>query len=223
MILDVARTSIQGHIKIIDKDTNEVLLDTQNDVLFGNMSIALAQSLIGNPNSLLYYMAFGNGAAYLNNIGGIVYKPSLGGVGSEVKNPTANLYNTILVEKVSNNATSSFDYTQSSRAYITTENYSTGYEDIIIDVTIPPAIAFPTGTITINEIGLFAGTNNLFAGNATSTQSDIDNFVSQSPNFSGTAGSKSKLMLTHAVFHPVTKTTIQSIEIIYTLRIQVGI
>ena len=33
----------------------EDLVDTHNDVLYGNMSTALAQALIGNADSFLYY------------------------------------------------------------------------------------------------------------------------------------------------------------------------
>ena len=62
---DLLKYSIQGFVKIIDKDTKEVLVDTHNDVLYGNMSAALAHALIGNADSFLYYMGFGNGAAFV--------------------------------------------------------------------------------------------------------------------------------------------------------------
>lgn len=227
MFLDIVKLSIQGFVKIIDKDTGEVLLDTHNDVLYGNISTALAHSLIGNSDSLLYYMGFGDGGAYVNTVGGISYKPSLGGADSLIKNPTANLYNTIYVKKLSNDATSTADYNQLSRAYIPTENFSTNYEDILIDVVVtasePPIGISPTSTLVFNEIGLFAGSDNLFAGGFTQTATDIGNFVAQTPNFSNTAGSKSKIMITHVVFEPLTKSAIQSLEIIYTLRIQMGL
>lgn len=254
---DTIRASIQGFVKIIDSDTNEVLVDTHNDVLYGNMSAALAHALIGNPNSFLYYMAFGNGGAYVGPTGTISYKPSLGGAGSLIKNPTANLYNTIYVKKLSNDATAAPDYNQLSKAYIPTENYAVNYEDITVDVTIgytePPigitssstirqvaidnstfvgtsittntgtASTFDPNTLVFNEIGLFAGSDNLFAGNFTSTITDVDNFITQAPNFSNIAGTKSKLMLTHVIFHPVQKSANRSLEIIYTLRIQMGV
>lgn len=249
--------SIQGLVKIFDTDTKEVLVDSHNDVLYGNMSAALAHALIGNSNSFLYYMAFGNGGAYVGPTGTISYKPSLGGPGSLIKNPTANLYNTIYVKKLSNDATSTPDYNSLSRAYIPSENYATNYEDIIVDVTIgysePPvgvitsstisqlevdnssfigtsittnsgtATTFDPNTLVFNEIGLFAGSDNLFAGNFTQNISDVDNFILQGPNFSNTPGTKSKLMLTHAIFHPVQKSSNRSLQISYTLRIQIGI
>lgn len=248
--------SMQGFVKIIDKDTNEILVDTHNDVLYGNASIALAQALIGNSDSFLYYMAFGNGGAYVGPTGSISYKPSLGGPGSIIKNPTANLYNTVYVKLLSNDATNPVSYNQLSKAYIAAENYSTNYEDIIIDVTLgysePPvgitssstiqqlaidnstfvgtnttindgtATSFDPNTLVFNEIGLFAGSDNLFTGQFTSTIADVDNFITQTPNFSNTPGTKSKLMLTHVVFSPIQKAASRSLEIIYTLRIQMG-
>ncbi len=257
MLQEFIRGSIQGFVKIIDKDTGEVLVDTHNDVLYGNMSVALAHALIGNADSFLYYMGFGNGGAYVGPTGTISYKPSLGGAGSLIKNPTANLYNTIYVKKLSNDATDTPSYDPLSRAYIPAENYATNYEDIIVDVTIgytePPvgitsssnvtqlaldnstfigtstttndgtATTFDPNTMVFNEIGLFAGSDNLFSGGFTQTITDVDNFITQTPNFSNSPGAKSKLMLTHVIFHPVQKSANRSLEIIYTLRIQMGV
>ncbi len=228
MFTDLVNLSIQGFLKIIDKDTKEVLLDTHNDILYGNMSMAVAHSLIGDSSSFLTYMAFGDGGAYVSGPGTVLYKPTLGGVANQIKNPTANLYNTTYVKKISNGASDSENFNIQSRAYIPTENYAVSYEDIIVDVTIgfsePPLALSPVApnTITFNEIGLFAGTNNLFSGDHTQTPADIENFIQQTPNFSGTVGSKSKLMLTHVIFDSKTKGSTNSIEIIYTLRIQMG-
>jgi hypothetical protein len=249
---DLLRGSIQGFVKIIDKSTGEVLVDAHNDVLYGNMATTLARSLIGNPDSFLFYMAFGNGGAYVGPTGTISYKPSLGGPNSLVKLPTANLYNTVYVKKLSNDATSTPDYDPTCKAYIAAENYAINYEDINIDVTLgynePPtgitsttihqnlldnstfvgtnsvitSSTFDPSGLVFNEIGLFAGTNNLFVGGFTESVADVNNFIVQTPNFSLATGTKSKMMLTHVVFHPVQKSANRSLEIIYTLRIQIG-
>ncbi len=251
-MLDLANVMVKGFVKIIDPDTGEVLVDTTNDVLYGNMSAALAHALIGNSTSFLCYMAFGNGGAYVGPTGTISYKPSIGGAGSLVKNPTANLYNTIYVKSLSNDATASNVYNQLSKAYIPSEDYSTNYEDIIIDVTLgyseppigisssttiqqtvldnSPFIGTPTATsgsfnpssLVFNEIGLFIGTTNLFTGGFTQTTTDVTNFVNQGVNFSTAPNTKSKLMLTQAIFHPIQKAANRSLQIIYTLRIQMG-
>lgn len=255
-MLESIRGSIQGFVKIRDAETKEILVDTHNDVLYGNISSALAHSLIGNPESFLFYMAFGNGGAYVGPTGTIQYKPSIGGASSLVKNPTANLYNTIYVKKMSNDSTSS-NYDQTSAAYIPTEQYASNYEDIIVDVTLgyndlpikqpgvpdtsvitqsvvdnstfigtSTTIINPTvadqNQLVFNEIGLFAGSSNLFPESATQTVDEVNNFVNQGVNYSRTPGTKSKLMLTHVVFHPIQKSANRSLEIIYTLRIQIG-
>lgn len=255
-MLDSIRGSIQGFVKIIDKETKEVLVDTHNDVLYGNISSALAHALIGNPESFLFYIAFGNGGAYVGPTGTILYKPSIGGASSLVKNPTANLYNTIYVKKMSNDSTSS-NYDETAKAYIPAEQYASNYEDIIVDVTLGYSdlpikqpdtpdtnvimqseidnstfVGTSVSTIDVttadqnqlvfNEIGLFAGSSNLFPTSATQTVDEVFSFVNQGVNYSRTPGTKSKLMLTHVVFHPIQKSANRSLEIIYTLRIQIG-
>jgi len=244
-MLDLIQYSIKGNVKIMDKDTKEILVDTHNDVLYGNMSTALANALIGNADRFLFYIGFGNGGAYVGPTGTISYKASKGGVGSLIKDPGAVLYNTIYVKKLSNDSTNSGSYNYLSRAYIPTENYATNYEDIIVDVTIgygePPvgitdstiyqseidnssfvgtasstsSSTFDPNTLVFNEIGLFAGPSDIFSGQYTTTVTDVNNFTNTSTS--------SALMLTHAIFHPVQKSQNRSLEIIYTLRIQMGV
>ena len=252
MMLDASKMSIKGIIDVRYADTKEPILSTTNDVLYGNMSMALAHALLGNPNSVLCYMALGNGGAFVSPTGSITYKPSMGGPNSLVKNPAANLYNTVYVRKLSNyigNTESSVN-----RVFVPTENYATNYEDVVVDVVFtynePPVGITASSTIqqtyldnslfvgqnntgamtefdptkfVFNEIGLFVGTPNVFPGESTATVEEVNAFVNQMPNFSrNTANVKSKLMITHAVFHPVQKSANRAIEIIYTLRIQMG-
>ena len=248
---DFFRGSIQGFVKIIDKNTGEILVDTHNDVLYGNLSAALAHSLIGNSNSFLTYMAFGNGGAYVNTTGSISYRPSFGGASSLIKNFSAGLYNTVFVKKLSNDSTSALNYNPLSKAYVPgSGNDATNYEDIVIDVTLeynePPTnssianailgstldnstfIGSTSSTsgvstanqLVFNEIGLFSGTNDIFVGQSTATTTEVDAFINTGTDFS--AGAKSKLMLTHVIFHPVQKSANRSLQIIYTLRIQMG-
>ena len=246
-MLDKTVGSIKGFIKIIDRDTKAVIVETTNDVLYGNMSMALAHSLIGNPNTQLFYMGLGNGAAYVNTTGTVSYKPSLGGGSSLIKKLSANLYNTVYVKSLSNDGTAAADPSSvnlSSIASISSEDYSTNYEDIIVNVVLDynePTTGLLTSTniqqtavdgstfigtsdttlsstfdpsnFVFNEIALYGGIPDLFGGGRTATMADVSAFV----------GSSNKYMLTHAVFHPVQKAANRSIEIIYTLRIQMGV
>ncbi len=232
--------SITGHVVIKDADTDEILVDTFNDVLFGNMSTALAHALIGDSGSFLYYIGFGNGGAFVNSAGTIGYKNSLGGPTSLVKNPNANLYNTIYVKKLSNEATSIGNYDANSRAYIPSANSATNYEDIVVNVVLgynePPIATTGSTTITqtaidnssfigstgaigqtnselvFNEIALYAGSSTALIGNNTATTADVIAFTE----------SQEKLMITHAIYHPVQKSGNRQLNIIYTLRIQMG-
>lgn len=248
---DTVSVCIDGHVMIRYTDTQEILVDTHNDVLFGNMSSALAHALLGNPNSFLFYLALGNGAAYVGPTGSIAYKTSLGGAGSLVKNPTANLYNTVYVKKLSNSTSTVSD--PMADAFIGTENLATNYEDVVVNLTLtyndPPqgmtasplitqqvidnssfvgqvsqgaSVEFSPDALVFNELGLFTGTPNLFTGSSTETVSEVNSFVSQPVDYSYRVGAKSKLMLTHAIFHPVQKAANREIEITYTLRIQMG-
>jgi hypothetical protein len=69
---------IEGHIKIVDVDTNEVLVKRRNAVNFENMSIALASLLanVSGPNATyeIGSMKFGNGGTVLDGLGSITYK-----------------------------------------------------------------------------------------------------------------------------------------------------
>ena len=251
-MIENAKLLTCGFVKIIDKTTRELLVDTTNDILYGNISAAFAHSLIGNPSMKLFYLGFGNGAAYVGTTGSIAYKQSLGGTAGLIKQPTANLYNTVYVKQLTND--SSLSQNVLSQAYIGTENYATNYEDIIINVNLdytePPTgiisssniqqttidnstfvgspstavtTDFNPNTLVFNEIGLFSGTPNIFTGDHTSTTTDVSTFVGTSTTFSPTAGTASKLMLTHAIFHPVQKSANRALEIVYTLRVQMGI
>ena len=252
-MFDLVKASIQGFVKIVDKDTKEILVETHNDVLYGNISTALAYALIGNPSGMLGYMAFGNGAAYVTSEGTIKYKSSFGGLGSLAKQPEANLYNTVYVKKLSNDATAPANYLNTSNAYVPPSNTATNYEDIIADVTLDysevPTFAVSQGTeiqqtlidnssfvgtptastiaananeFVFNEIGLFVGTTNIFAGNSTTTIDEVGLFTSLPPSFSTASNTESKLMITHVIFHPIQKSANRSLQILYTLRIQMG-
>lgn len=241
-MFDTNPVSVKGFVKIRYTDNDEVIVDTTNDVLYGNMSTALAHALIGDSKYFLSYMGFGNGAAYVDASGSIGYRPSLGGAGSLVKNPSANLYNTVYVKKVSNESTPPANYNPQSAATIpSSSNTATNYEDIVVTVLLgynepPTAITastqitqseidnspfvggtsstgdFDPNTLVFNEIALYSGSSTVLTGGATATVFDVANF-NTSPD---------KLMLTHVIFHPVQKSANRQIEIIYTLRIQMG-
>lgn len=78
---------IQGHIKIFDPITGEVLQDKPNAIHYENMSEALAQSLANKSTGYIESMVFGNGATAVDTTGIITYLPS------NVTGQDASLYN----------------------------------------------------------------------------------------------------------------------------------
>ena len=51
---------LQGHIKITDAKTGEVIVDKRNAIHYENMSISLAESLANAGQGTIYQMAFGS-------------------------------------------------------------------------------------------------------------------------------------------------------------------
>jgi len=78
---------IQGHIKIFDPVTGEILQDKSNAIHYENMSEALAQSIGNKGTGVIESMAFGNGATAVDTTGIITYLPP------NVTGQNAALYN----------------------------------------------------------------------------------------------------------------------------------
>lgn len=189
---------IQGFVKIYDPVTNEIFVDKKNAINYENMSEALARTICNRGFGTIYQMAFGNGAASIDQTGLITYLPP----NTEISN--ASLYNQTYAKIVDDTLISNTD---SSRNKLTI-THVTGkvYTDIIVQCVLdygePDSQgAFDnstqaSGDFTFNEIGLLAnwGTD--------------DN------------GVVIPKLLTHVIFHPVQKSLNRQIQIDYTVRIQ---
>jgi hypothetical protein len=64
---------MQGHIKIWDPTTGEVIVDKRNAIHYENMSTALANSLANKSTGFVHEMAFGNGGTTVDPTGIITY------------------------------------------------------------------------------------------------------------------------------------------------------
>ena len=64
---------LQGHIKIHNPETGEILVDKRNAIHYENMSIALADSLANQGQGFVSSMVFGNGGTSVDPTGIITY------------------------------------------------------------------------------------------------------------------------------------------------------
>ena len=70
---DRSGVQVQGHIKIWDPESGEVIVDKRNAIHYENMSQALANSLANKTTGYIHEMAFGNGGTTVDTTGVITY------------------------------------------------------------------------------------------------------------------------------------------------------
>ena len=184
---------LQGHIKISNPETGEVIVDKRNAIHYENMSISLAESLANAGQGTIYQMAFGNGGTSIDPTGIITYlTPNSTGT-------NASLYNQTFIKVVDDR---SVNNTDPARNKIESRHVSgTNYTDIVVSCLLD--YGEPTGQDAVD--------------NATNADSlyvfDELGLVSYSPSGQGR-------LLTHVIFHPVQKSLNRLIQIDYTVRVQ---
>jgi hypothetical protein len=185
---------IQGHIKISDPDSGEVLIDKRNAIHYENMSIALAESLANAGQGPIYKMAFGNGGTSVDPTGIITYlTPNSTGTNASLYNKT---FDKVVDDQAGNN-------TDPVRNRIETRHVSgTNYTDILVTCLLD--YGEPSGQDAFDTA---SGTENLYV---------FDELGLVSQGADGTDGR----LLTHVIFHPVQKSLNRLIQIDYTVRVQ---
>ena len=191
---DVTGIHIEGHIKIHDPETGEVLIDKRNAIHYENMSIALAQTMAHSGQGTIYQMAFGNGGTAVDPTGIITYlTPNSSG-------SNASLYNQQYAKVVDAQSSNNTDPT---RNYIQTRHVTgTNYTDIFVTCLL--------------DYGDGNGIQQAF-DNATNTNSS---FVFDELGLVGYSSTGTGLLLTHVIFNPVQKSLNRLIQVDYTVRIQ---
>ena len=186
---------LQGHIKITDPKSGEVLIDKRNAIHYENMSISLAESLGNEGRGNIVEMAFGNGGTTVDPTGIITYlTPNNVGVNASLYNQT--YYKTVDDNNVNN--------TDPSRNFIETRHtLGTTYTDILISCLLD--YGEPSGQEAFDNSTDMDG-NYVF---------DELGLKAYTPN-----GANTGRLLTHVVFHPVQKSLNRLIQIDYTIRIQ---
>ena len=184
---------LQGHIKITDAKTGEVIVDKRNAIHYENMSISLAESLANAGQGTVYQMAFGNGGTSIDPTGIITYlTPNSTGT-------NASLYNQTFIKVVDDR---SVNNTDPARNKIESRHVSgTNYTDIVVSCLLD--YGEPSGQDAVDN-----------ASDAISLYVfDELGLVSYSPSGQGR-------LLTHVIFHPVQKSLNRLIQIDYTVRVQ---
>lgn len=184
---------LQGHIKIHDPESGQILIDKRNAIHYENMSIALAESLSNAGQGWIYEMSFGNGGTSVDPTGIITYlTPNSTGT-------NASLYNQTFSKIIDDRSVNNLDPVRNK---IETRHVSgTNYTDILVTCLLD--YGEPNGQEAFD--------------NASNPESlyifDELGLRSYSPTGTGR-------LLTHVIFHPVQKSLNRLIQIDYTIRVQ---
>ena len=187
--------SIQGHIKIFDPASGEVIVDKKNAIHYENFSIALAKSISNQGEGFISHMYFGNGGSRVDPTGIITYlTPNVSGRNSQLYNKT---YGKSVDSK-------SIDNKDPARNFMEIRHTNgTYYTDVLVTCLLD--YGEPRGQSAFdNDID-----------QASPYVFDELGLVGYSAD-TNTPGS----LLTHVIFHPVQKSLNRLIQIDYTVRIQ---
>ena len=193
---DQSGVMIQGHIKIWDPESGEVIVDKRNAIHYENMSIALANSLANKSTGFIHELALGNGGTSVDTTGVITYlTPNSTGT-------NASLYNQTYYKVIDDNSSTNKDTSRNKMEVRHTAGNK--YTDIVCTLTLD--YGEPTGHEAFDNTTDFNG------------DYVFDELGLKS--WEGTENGSSNKLLTHVVFHPVQKSLNRLIQIDYTIRIQ---
>lgn len=186
---------LEGHLKIFDPTSGEILLNKRNAIHYENFSYALAQSIGNQQQGWISEMAFGNGGTSVDPTGVITYLPT------NTTGSNSSLYNQTYYKVVDNNSTYNLDPTRNKIEIRHTSG--TVYSDIFITCTLD--YGEPSGQQA------FDNTTNL-----------NDTYVFDELGIKAWNGSNVDQgnLLTHVIFHPIQKSLNRLIQIDYTIRVQ---
>lgn len=192
-LFDSPGVSVQGHIKISDPETGDIIIDKRNAIHYENFSISLAESLANAGQGFVYQMVFGNGGTTVDPTGIITYlTPNSTGTNASLYNET---YSKIVDDRSVNNTDPVRNKTEIR--HVSGTNYTDILVSCLLDYGEPSGQdAFDTATdsdslYVFDELGLRA--------------------------FSPTDEGR---LMTHVIFHSVQKSLNRLIQIDYTVRIQ---
>lgn len=190
---DLNGIHVEGHIKIHDPISGDVLVNKRNAIHYENMSIALAESLANQGQGFINSMSFGNGGTSVDPTGIITYlTPNSTGT-------NATLYNQTFDKVVDDRSVNNTDPTRNKTEirHVSGTNYTDILVTCLLDYGEPKGQdAFDTSA---NQDGIYV----------------FDELGLKSYSTSGTGR-----LITHVIFHPVQKSLNRLIQIDYTVRVQ---
>lgn len=207
MFQETIHAQVEGHLKIWDDATGEILVDKRNAVNSENISIALAQSMAGAGGGI-YEIHFGNGGTVVNDLGVLTYNSP------RVISTNAELYSPVYFKVVDANDTA--NNTNPTNNYMSSSHINgVKYTDIIVN-----AVLDYTEPSTQDTVFNLAGVEQ----SATDTAADFSGaFVFDEIGLkSKGAELNSGLLLTHIIFHPVQKSANRLFRVRYTCRVRTG-
>ena len=185
---------IEGHLRIFDPNTKEIIVDKRNAIHYENFSESLGQSLANRNLGYIYSMAFGNGGSSVDPTGVITYLPP------NTTGQNAGLYNQTYSKVVDDNSAANTDPTRNNLTVLHTPGKV--YTDILVSCLLD--YGEPAGQAAFDN----------------STNMDGD-YVFDELGLKAWYGSASDLkLITHVIFHPIQKSLNRQIQIDYTVRIQ---
>ena len=210
MLSDKIQFKINTNVKIVDTQTNEVLVDQCNAIHPQHFALIFARGLANSNYWNIFGLVLGNGGSYIDTAGNIIYnQPNTTG-------NNASLYNQTWVELIST-GTNSVSAVPSS-----VDLTSSVVVSISLDASTGGAIQYQSDTADINNPAnpITAGTG------ATNTGSDFDfdelGLIVQNPLYVSGGTQPQYLLLTHLIFSPIQKNANRELLLTYTLTISVS-
>jgi hypothetical protein len=203
-MIDSTHINIDGHVKIWDPKTKEILVSKHNAINPETMTLILAQMLQGNNDSYVYELHFGNGGLIIDETGNITYNDVTDNLSTGIE---AGLYNATYFKVVDTiDTTNNID--PINNKVVVSHTTGLNYTDLVI-----------TCTLEENEPDS-SSENNLIDSPAEYNGDYIFNELGLKSR--GSAGKNTGYLLSHIVFDPVQKSANRVIQVIYTLRIRVN-
>jgi hypothetical protein len=191
---DQGAFSIQGHIKIFDPLTDEILIDKPNAIHYENFSIAMAHAM-SNQGRFIGEMCFGNGGTRVDDTGIITY------LTPNTLDSSSSLYNQTYIKNI--DASNPYDLDPRRNFMEVRHVAGAPYSDILVSCLLD--FGEPEGQQAFD--------------NATTSEGTFV-FDELGLRSYGSNGPGSGVLLTHVIFHPVQKSLNRLIQIDYTVRIQ---